>query len=212
MTIHSIAGSAITIVLTFALSESTTAQMIEWPVSAGGNGHLYGLTSSTGTWTQANTEATTAGGYLASVTSAAEQMFLQGAFFCGSDERVPYWIGLTDVSQEGIFAWSSGEALGFTNWAPGEPNDAMGPVSAGVGEDFAAINWGFANFVGGHAQGAWNDCPDGGTTDGNTAFQPYRGIVEVGAIPEPSSASLAASVGVCLLTIQRQRRRTILCS
>ena len=84
----------------------------------------------------------------------------------------------------------------------------MGPIALGVGEDFAAINWGFANSVFGHAQGTWNDAPDGGTTNGNTAVQPYPGIIEVDIIPEPSSAVLAAGIGVCLLAFKRRRRLT----
>ena len=37
----------------------------------------------------------------------------------------PY-IGLTDKDNEGIFVWSSGQEVTYTNWDYGQPNDATG--------------------------------------------------------------------------------------
>jgi hypothetical protein len=34
------------------------------------------------------------------------------------------WIGLTDEETEGAFKWVTGAPLGFSNWLPGQPDDA----------------------------------------------------------------------------------------
>ena len=35
-------------------------------------------------------------------------------------------IGLTDRVQEGVHVWVDGTRCNYTNWTPGEPNDASG--------------------------------------------------------------------------------------
>ena len=35
-----------------------------------------------------------------------------------------FWIGLNDIANEGTYLWDSGEAVGYTNWNPGEPNNS----------------------------------------------------------------------------------------
>jgi hypothetical protein len=34
-----------------------------------------------------------------------------------------FWIGLTDIFQEGTFVWTTGEKLTYTNWYDKEPNN-----------------------------------------------------------------------------------------
>ena len=42
-----------------------------------------------------------------------------------------YWIGINDISEEGKFVYeSNGEQITWTNWGPGEPNNAP-PKRAG---------------------------------------------------------------------------------
>ena len=36
------------------------------------------------------------------------------------------WIGLSDVLQEGTFAWRDGSELTYTNWKTSNPNNAGG--------------------------------------------------------------------------------------
>ncbi len=43
-----------------------------------------------------------------------------------SYETGRWWIGLSDRDTEGTYAWYSGTAVSYTNWAPGEPNDPSG--------------------------------------------------------------------------------------
>ena len=52
------------------------------------------------------------------------------------------WIGLNDRSVEGTFVWSNGEAVTYTNWTAGEPNNS--------GNEDCAHIW---------SSGTWNDIP-----------------------------------------------------
>ena len=128
------------------------------------NGKFY-LLSNAGTWTQAQAQAVTLGGNLVTVNDAAENQFLVNTF--GSSEAL--WIGLTDEVTEGTFKWANGEAVTYTNWSPGEPNDAGGA------QDYAYIN--FQN------PGKWDDT--------GIAFN-LRGIIE---IANPSNDTIIGSTG-----------------
>ena len=73
----------ITVPLFFVLAalfdcERTWAQLVEWPVAQGGNGHFYEVVQRVGgiTWGNANLAATNQGGYLATITSAEENAFV----------------------------------------------------------------------------------------------------------------------------------------
>ncbi|MFM6271520.1 MAG: lectin-like protein, partial [Dolichospermum sp.] len=99
------------------------------------------------------------------VNDAAENQFLVNTF--GSTERL--WIGLTDEVTEGTFKWANGEAVTYTNWSPGQP-DNFGGV-----QDYAYIN--FQN------PGKWDDA---GITDN------FRGIIE---IANPSNDTIIGSIG-----------------
>ncbi|NPA34048.1 MAG: C-type lectin domain-containing protein [Chlorobi bacterium] len=86
-------------------------------------------------------------GYLATITSKAEQGFIWDSLLAHNSYQA--WIGYTDAKTEGDWQWVTGE-IGvtsnnnvFTNWAPGEPNDTLG------GEDCAYFD--------GQNSGKWND-------------------------------------------------------
>ena len=49
--------------------------------------------------------------HLVTITSEAEQIWLEAVFRLG-----PYWIGLTDVAKEGEWQWDTGEPVIYTNW------------------------------------------------------------------------------------------------
>ena len=42
----------------------------------------------------------------------------QSGYYC--------WIGYNDIDNEGTFVWDDGSTSTYTNWADGEPNDAIG--------------------------------------------------------------------------------------
>jgi hypothetical protein len=95
----------------------------------------YGVTTYT-SWASARASCLAAGGYLATVTSAAENSLVQ------SLNGRPY-LGACDGDVEGSWTWVTGESFGYTNWQGSEPND-MG------GEDCLEM---YASSTG----GPWND-------------------------------------------------------
>ncbi|MBO1047822.1 MAG: hypothetical protein HEQ10_08740 [Dolichospermum sp. DEX182a] len=115
------------------------------------NGKFY-LLSNAATWKEAQAQAVTLGGNLVTVNDATENQFLVNTF--GGTERL--WIGLTDEVTEGTFQWANGEAVTYTNWSPGQPDNANN-------EDYAELNFGGA--------GKWNDLPN--------SLLLLRGIIEI---------------------------------
>jgi hypothetical protein len=115
------------------------------------NGSQYTLTSY-GTWQEAQAQAQSLGGNLATINNQAEQDWLISTF--GVNQTL--WIGLTDEVTEGTFNWVSGEISTYTNWLPGEPNNGWD------GEDYVEMNFG--------SPGKWND---------SSSNQFRRGIVEI---------------------------------
>ncbi len=116
-------------------------------------GNQYVLTSSSKTWEQAQAEAESLGGNLVTINAAAEEAWLKQNF----GESEGYWIGINDAGTEGVFEWASGETVGYTNWAPGEPNNFGGDQ-----------DYGWMNF---NASKQWDDNSDSAT---------FRGIIEIG--------------------------------
>ena len=130
------------------------------------NGKFYFL-SNAGTWTQAQEQAVSLGGNLVTVNDAAENEFLVNTF--GGTERL--WIGLTDEVTEGTFKWANGEAVTYTNWLPGQPDDAGG------NEDYVELN--FAE------TGKWNDF----------ANSLLRGIIEINGGNDTINDTIIGSTG-----------------
>ena len=100
------------------------------------NGHSYYRSTGSMTWTAARQACANMGGYLVTVTSAAENNFIFNLWPSG-------WIGLTDEVVEGQWRWVTGEPYSYSSWNPGEPNNAG--------------NEDYVQFVGG---GRWNDLPN----------------------------------------------------
>ena len=184
-----------TLIVMSVLTASAQAQLtfFQWSVASGGNGHSYALTPSGMDWVQAEAFAVSQGGHLASITSTAEQTFLNATFLTGAEATKPFWIGLTDQAVEGTFVWTTGEPFTFTNWEPTQPDNFTGA------DNYAAMNFAFAAGRGGAVQGGWDDLPNVGFNEGGLTPPPYRGIVEV--VQEPSSDLLASihfsAVDIC---------------
>lgn len=151
--------------------ETSPLSLISWS-SAGGNGHFYALTPAAQTWVEAEALAVSLGGHLVSITSQAEQDFVAQTFLAGVNARNIHWIGVNDQLVEGQYVWSSGEAIGFTRWQSGEPNNFRGV------EDYGTINWHFGHGIGGGTFASWNDTPLDGYNSNASGPQLSRGLME----------------------------------
>jgi streptogramin lyase len=138
--------------------------VVDWSVASGGNGHHYGLVmpadpSESYSWTQANDAASGmtydgSPGYLATVTSSAENAFLRSQFGASLSANRCEWIGLTDDGRIGEWTWVTGEPFSYSNWAAGEPNNPGIEDWANYTNDESPA-WG------------WNNLPDTYTGSGD---------------------------------------------
>lgn len=129
---------------TLALAASTDTlraqSWTQWPISSGGNGHWYLAVRCPGgiRWAEANTAAQALGGHLATITSTAENAFVFPLVADPIFWRVVQnptrilgpWLGgfqpAGSAEPLGGWSWVTGEAWGFANFAPGEPNNYQG--------------------------------------------------------------------------------------
>jgi hypothetical protein len=123
---------------------------LQWKVADGGNGHWYQVLSQNLIWPDAKIACEDRGAHLATLTSAGENTFVLTRLGIGP---FAYQIGAFQPIQACepgcLWSWVTGEPWDFTNWFPGEPNDA----NATVGEDWSVM-WG--------TTGQWNDIGPGG--------------------------------------------------
>ncbi len=127
------------------------------------NGHTYHLLSA-GSWTNAEGTAQMLGGHLATVENAVENAWIVSTWqnFQGTPHDL--WIGYNDAAVEGTFVWADGSTSAYTNWDPGEPNNAL------TGEDYTNIRRDSLT-------GNWNDLGNAPTGYFNAVF----GVVEIGS-------------------------------
>jgi hypothetical protein len=80
-------------------------------------------------WSDAESRCAAWGGQLASVESPEEDAFMSAwPALMGVPllNGAGLWLGGTDAIRDGDFRWQGGRPLGFTGWAPGQPNDGAG--------------------------------------------------------------------------------------
>lgn len=185
---------------TFALASTAFATSIEWSVNAGGNGHWYeAFSAPLGiTWEAARDEAVLRGGYLATLTSQAENDFVFQAvandpslWFAGTFG--PWLGGLQPAGTPkpaSNWQWVTGEVWSYTNWGIGEPNDAFGAL------DETYLH--FDNFVNDPIPGSlWNDYR-------NDTESPIIAYIVEYPVPAPS---VALSLGTFAGMLASRRRR-----
>ena len=173
------------------------AAPVLWDSASGGNDHYYEFFDANVTWDDAFKAAQSTSylgmtGYLATITSAGENRFASVTVAGG----ILAWLGASDAGNEGTFTWRDGpeigQALTYTNWNPGEPNNCCG------GENYLQTNFG--------AVMGWND--HGGP--GN-AGQINGYLVEFSAapntVPEPASLALVMTAALAGVGVARRRSR-----
>ena len=110
-------------------NEVSFSSMINFPnvwVVNPENGHSYKAIRCDGTRKDAEAKAKAEGAYLVSITSEAEQVWLDVVY-----EGMSYWIGLkydTDVS---LWVWESGEPFTYLNWKMNDISTPGVPVPRG---------------------------------------------------------------------------------
>jgi hypothetical protein len=143
---------------------SAKAGVLAGPVVNPANGHNYYLLSQN-TWSNAEAEAISLGGHLATIRNADENQWVFSTF--GSYGGA-LWIGLTDRDKVFTFKWVSGEPLSYTNFSGDQPDNGTGGIEYYVHIWNAAIKPCSDN-------SKWNDYGNGDTVLG----VPLYGVAEV---------------------------------
>jgi hypothetical protein len=173
------------------------------PITDPENGYTYYLTSPS-TWTEAEADAVSIGGNLATINSSADNAWVFSTFsdFAGQPRNL--WTGLYSTIPNdptlSDYQWVSGEPVVYTNFALGEPN-ILGQYVNLIGPGITVSS-------------EWNN-DDNVSSDGYTGYGPSNilsslptdGVVEVTPTPEPSTwALLLGGIGVLALMHRRIRR------
>ena len=128
--------AGLVIVASIVVCASAWAEIVEWPVGQGGNGHFYEavLVLDGLDWGTADEDAVGVGGHLVTITDADENAFVYGLIAVDD-----FWF--IDTAGNGLGPWTGGwqpectpepycgwewvteEAFAYTNWATNEPND-----------------------------------------------------------------------------------------
>ncbi len=186
---------------------AASAAPVQWAVADGGNGHWYELLTASESLAAnfSDALATAAGqshlglqGYLATITSAAEQAFVDTLNPGGASA----WLGGSDAATEGTWQWVTGPEAGttfwtsqngtltYSNWNGGEPNNYTGNSPAG---EQGLLGWWSGD--------RWNDISDN--------YSRYAVLVEyspVAAVPVPASLPLLGA-GIAGFAALRRRKR-----
>jgi hypothetical protein len=131
------------------------AARVSFPASSGGTGNAYEVFVDTAiNHDDARDAASAAGGHLVTITSSAEQSFVESLLSGANSPTGSYWLGFDRAGSSNAFTWETGEAFGFENFAPTETNNFQGIEDAGQiywsrvpGDDVA------------NRKGTWNDAP-----------------------------------------------------
>ena len=197
------------LLLTLATA-AAQAEPVQWTISNGGNGHWYELVTAPNgiNWASAQASATARGGYLATLTSHAENAFAFGLanavpsawIVVGGQfgEVAGPWLGAFQPAgspePSGNWTWNNNEGLlttpGYnTNWQAGSPNN--------FGDENRLQFYGL-NF---QRMPLWNDINDAA---------PMRGYVvewTTAPVPEPGTVPLLlAGLGAMSYLIRRVKR------
>jgi hypothetical protein len=202
--------AAVTLLVSAATGKADITSQAQWTTASGGNGHTYRVVAKPGliSWDAANSEASLAGGYLATITSPAENAFVfslidNSAFWTQSANDHGPWMGgfqppgsaepsggWTWVTQSGA---PSPELFSYANWESGEPNNLTATV---LGTTYNQDRISFFHSGTGRAA-IWSDEYDLTGSPLNQWTISY--VVEFNSVPEPSAVALLGVAGLMLL-------------
>ena len=125
---------------------------VQWDVASCGNGHWYGTSDFPDALFITRAMAEDAGGYLATVTSSAEQQFIVDHFLVNDSQFNRYWLGLSASESDGVRRWVTGEPFEYAAWdtAAREPGGSRF-------ENETVMNLHYAEGSPGAALGGWAD-------------------------------------------------------
>lgn len=133
------------------------------------NSHRYQVVNRPMSWSEARNYCEQLGGYLATITSSEEQVFIKEIIELNNHSDI-YWLGATDEKKEGQWEWITGEKFSYENWCVRAPDNFYHEQCGyenylGIlGKDFSW--WGDSNKA-----FKWNDFADT-TSDGDNSFCP----------------------------------------
>ncbi|XP_063443383.1 perlucin-like protein [Mytilus trossulus] len=84
------------------------------------DGKYYMFVKNAINWMDAQNDCLSRGGRLAEVNSQNVGAWLKRQ---ASQRGGGWWLGATDLVQEGTWKWTSGNQIGYSDWAYGEPNN-----------------------------------------------------------------------------------------
>ncbi len=185
--------TALTAICLVTVAASSFAIPLQWNSGNGGNNHYYEMVIFNSTWLEAKAAAESAGGYLVTITSAAENLWITNNVLTTVDSSLHTWIGLYQPSGSpepaGGWSWITGEAFSYSNWYIGEPNNFFGNESYGHFE-------GNSNAADGRR---WNDIRN--NPQNITSY-----VVEYNSVPDGDVSLLLASFFAFMLVGSRRRR------
>ena len=127
-------------------------------------GHTYALTSNTMNWAAAATAAASAGGYLVTLNTKAENVWLYNKFGNFGGTARDLWIGCKDNVTEGTWYWYNGTTSndggvsdnissgskwpdGTNKWHTNEPNDSGTEDCGSIRSSLSVSTWNDKNCV-----------------------------------------------------------------
>ncbi len=143
------------------------------------DGHRYEVYNMNMTWKEAKEFCESRGGYLATVSSDAENNYILNLIKQG--DRYNYWLG--GYKNNNNWFWVTDEPFSYNKWAPGEPNNT------GNAEAFIHIS--------GAKNNAWNDLKNDGDNTSGYHLSLFGFVCEYGKVesPKPKTMNLEDLLG-----------------